>query len=461
MKIQKISEITATLPFTEYDFLQKYRESFLLSELGRIHERLPLKELAAKLIPSSDPGIRRGRKPLFPPEGEVALMFLKPYTGLSDDGLVELLNGSIHMQMFCGVLIDPSEPLRNGKVVSAIRNRLAASLDIADMQKILYGHWKQDMTDTDMFLTDATCYESHLRFPTDVKLLWECCEWLYGLLVEKCRLFGEKVPRTKYREIEKARLVHAKQRRPKKSETRKIRRRLIRLLDRITVEWRRLNRITGGLITLTAEQYKRTMACSQVLEQQRVLIKGGTVDGRVVSIDRPYIRPIVRGKENRRVEFGAKVNSIQIDGISFIEHLSFDAFNEGVRLKECIECHKELTGEDPKRIGADTIYANNANRTLCAKEGITTCFARKGPKPKQEDAELSTVRRIIGNLRATVMEGSFGNQKLHYGMGCIQARNRRSEILQVFFGIHMANAAVLAARRLAKEEDRKRKRRSA
>ena len=212
---------------------------------------------------------------------------------------------------------------------------------------------------------------------------------------------------------------------------------------------------------MTAEQYKRTMACSQVLEQQRVLIKGGTVDGRVVSIDRPYIRPIVRGKENRRVEFGSKVNSIQIDGISFIEHLSFDAFNEGVRLKECIECHKELTGEDPKRIGADTIYANNANRTLCAKEGITTCFARKGPKPKQEDAELSTVRRIIGNLRATVMEGSFGNQKLHYGMGCIQARNRRSEILQVFFGIHMANAAVLAARRLAKEEDRKRKRRSA
>ena len=388
-------------------------------------------------------------------------MFLKPYTGLSDNGLVELLNGSIHMQLFCGVLIEPSEPLRDGKVVSAIRNRLTATLDIGDMQKILYGHCKQDLTDTDMFLTDATCYESHLRYPTDVKLLWECWEWHHALLVEKCRLFGEKVPRTKYREIEKARLVYAKQRKPKNSETRKIRRRLIRLLEKITVGWRRLNRITGGLMTLTAEQYKRATACLQVLEQQRVLSKGGKVDGRVVSIDRPYIRPIVRGKENRRVEFVAKVNSIQIDGISFIEHLSFDAFNEGIRLKECIECHKKLTGEYPKRIGADTIYANNANRTLCAKEGIITCFARKGPKPKQEDAELSTARRIIGNLRATLMEGSFGNQKLHYGMGCIQASNRRSEVLQIFFGIHMANAGVLAARRLAKEEDPKLKRKSA
>ncbi len=58
------------------------------------------------------------------------------------------------------------------------------------------------------------------------------------------------------------------------------------------------------------------------------------VEHRIVSIDRPYICPIVRGKENKRVEFGTKVNNIQIDGISFIEHLSFEAFNEGIRMKQ-------------------------------------------------------------------------------------------------------------------------------
>jgi hypothetical protein len=26
---------------------------------------------------------------------------------------------------------------------------------------------------------DATCYESCIRFPTDVKLLWECCVWIF------------------------------------------------------------------------------------------------------------------------------------------------------------------------------------------------------------------------------------------------------------------------------------------
>ena len=158
------------MPFTEFDFLQHYRDSFAKSELGRIRAQLPLKELAAELATRTHKR-RRGKKPLFSAEGEIALMFLKAYTGLSDDGLIELLNGSIHMQMFCGVLIDPANPIKDGKIVSAIRNRLARHLDINSLQRILYARWEGDLKDKDLCLTDATCYESHLRFPTDVKLL--------------------------------------------------------------------------------------------------------------------------------------------------------------------------------------------------------------------------------------------------------------------------------------------------
>ena len=158
------------MPFTEFDFLQHYRDSFAKSELGRIRAQLPLEELAAELA-SRTHERRRGKKPLFSAEGEIALMFLKAYTGLSDDGLIELLNGSIHMQMFCGVLIDPANPIKDGKIVSAIRNRLAGHLDIDNLQRILYARWEGELKDKDLCLTDATCYESHLRFPTDVKLL--------------------------------------------------------------------------------------------------------------------------------------------------------------------------------------------------------------------------------------------------------------------------------------------------
>ena len=68
-----------------------------------------------------------------------------------------------------------------------------------------------------------------------------------------------------------------------------------------------------------------------------------------------------------------------------------------------------MTGVPVTRIGMDTIYANNENRKYCTENSITTNFVRKGPRPKDEPAEISSARRIIGNLRATVMEGSFGN----------------------------------------------------
>jgi hypothetical protein len=450
VKIQKIGDIQPSLPLTEYDFLKKYHESFAVSELGRIHAMLPLKEMAEELashFPKKQP---QGNKPMFPPEGEIALMFLKPYTRLSDDGLIEMLNGSIHMQMFCGVLIDPSNPIRNGKIVSAIRNRLAPALDIVRQQSVLYKKWEGLLNDKGLCISDATCYESHLRYPTDIKLMWECCEWLHELLHKACREQGERLPRSKYNDVAKARLAYAKQRKPKKSATRKIQRRLLSLLGKLIGQW-------NGL---SAEQHKRILAVREVYRQQWDHFNQKEVRHRIVSIDRPYIRPIVRGKENKRVEFGAKVNNIQIDGISFIEHHSFEASNEGTRLKQCVKYQESLTGVKVTRIGMDTIYASNENRKYCTEHGITTNFVRKGPKPKDEPTDISTARRIIGNLRATVMEGSFGNQKQHFGVGRIAARNRHSETLLLFFGIHMANAAILAARQLATELSSKEKKRA-
>lgn len=439
--------------------MKKYRASFEASELGQIYRQLPLKELGRLLLSRFPRKGPQGRKSLFPIEGEIALMFLRSYTGLSDDGLVEMLNGNIHMQMFCGVHIDPCHPLKNGKIVSAIRNRLASVLDMKEMQRVLFENWKASLHHLDRCLTDATCYESLLRFPTDIKLLWECCEWLHSLTAKTCKSLGERQPRNKFHDVEKARLAYAKQRKPKKAATVKLQRRLLSFLRKQLGQWQLLRSQFSPDIHLTVGQEKRLMAVSRVYRQQIDHFNNKQVKHRIVSIDRPYIRPIVRGKENKRVEFGAKVNNIQIDGISFIEHHSFESFNEGIRLKQCIAYQEELTGVKVKEIGADSIYANNENRKFCTENGITTSFARKGPRPKEDGSR--TVRRIIGNLRATVMEGSFGDQKMHYGLARIAARNRCSETLQLFFGIHMANAAILAARKKADEEKESQKRKVA
>jgi transposase, IS5 family len=51
------------------------------------------------------------------------------------------------------------------------------------------------------------------------------------------------------------------------------------------------------------------------------------VKQRIVSLAKPYVRPIVRGKEIKPVEFGAKVHKVLVGGLSFIEHLSYENFN--------------------------------------------------------------------------------------------------------------------------------------
>ena len=172
------------------------------------------------------------------------------------------------------------------------------------------------------------------------------------------------------------------------------------------------------------------------------MFEGRKVNDRIVSIDRYYVCPIVRGKETKSVEFGAKVNNIQIDGISFIEHLSFKAFNEGIRLKDCIRMQQKLMNVRVKRVAADSIYANNANRKFCTKYGISTSFVRKG-RAAQDEPLRKVLRSELSKERATQLEGSFGTQKQHYSLARIKARNKKTEILWIFFGIHTANAILM------------------
>ena len=449
VKIQKISEIEPRLGFTEFDMLKKYRQSFATSELGRLHALFPFSELAREMHLKSS---ALGRKSYFSPEGKIALMVLKSYTNFSDSQLIEHLNGNIHYQLFCGVQIDPLHPLTNPKIVSAIRQELADRLDIESLQAILADHWKPYLENLHVCMTDATCYESHLRFPTDVKLLWEGIVWLHRHLCKHCRRLHIQRPRNKYLDVSRAYLAYSKLRKRRKSQTRMITRRLLQLLEKLLDQLEQIHSSYRNRLTLSSDYQRRFSVIQTVLEQGKNLFAGKKVSNRIVSIDRHYLRPIIRGKETKSVEFGAKVNNIQIDGISFIEHISFKAFNEGVRLKDCIHLQQQLTGVRVKALAADSIYANNANRKFCTKYHISTSFKRKGRAAKDEPLR-KILRSELSRERATRLEGSFGTQKQHYSLARIKARNRKTEVLWIFFGIHTANAVCM----IEKVEKKKRK----
>lgn len=441
-KVQKISELAPTFKFTEFELFERYKISFAKSDLGKLHSTLPLKELAKK-FGLTNTSLRCGRKSYFSPEGKVALMFLKAYTNLSDSKLLSQLNSCIHSQLFCDISINPADNLTNSKIISDIRCELGNKLNINKLQETLAQHWKPYLENLHVCMSDATCYESHVRYPTNMKLLWENCKWLMRWIKKLCKRYNLRQPRNKYSSIEARYLSHSINRKRKKSRTKVLTRSLLNLCSKLS---KQLTDILNNKLVRrpgTKDFIARRKIINIIISQQTsILIDGIKIPNRIVSLGKDYLRPIVRGKETKSVEFGAKCNNIQVDGISFIQKISFDAFHEGILAPNCIMLQERLFNKKVSQFAGDKAYGTNANRKYCTANNIYTSFVRKG-KASSDEAQKRKLRSILGKERATRLEGSFGTQKQFYSLQKIKAKTKKTELLWIFFGIHTANASVM------------------
>ena len=418
-------------------------KQFLASSLGQLYQAIPFSELCA-LFPS---GSNRGRPARLELRGGIALQILKAYLGLSDEKLVDRLNTDWALQYFCGIQLGPGEHIGDKDLVGRWRRYLAKYIGYAAFQAKLVQHWRPFMEQTQAVLMDATCYESHLRYPTDVKLLWESSVWVWDLLDQHCKAAGIGKVRRKQKALRAAFLSYQKRRRKTHKLERKLRGRLLYFLAKGLRAWDQYVFERGVL--LTQRHFAGLQTIRTIWEQQQCHFDDPTakIKDRIVSLAKPYIRPIVRGKETKRTEFGAKVHAFQVDGITLVEYLSFSAFNESTRLSKTVELHESYFYA-ARQLGADQIYATNANRRFCTHQKITTSFVPKGPKPK-DPSPHAQMRQILSNARATEMEGTFGNEKQHYGLDRIRAKTEKTEVLWIYMGIWTASAVKIGRRMAA------------
>ena len=231
-------------------------------------------------------------------------MFLKNYSSLSDEKLIEHLNGNIEWQFFCGIYLG-FERIDNFKIVSQIRCELAAKLDIEEGQKILYDYWKPYIKKPDKVSIDATCYESEMRYPTGVKLLWECVEWSHKRMIKVCRFLSTPRLRTKYLKWAKRNVNFSKMRRKNNTQRDALRRSSLLLIKKL------LDFLKQHEHLLNSSEIKRMETIKRIyLQQYDWFHKEIKPEDRIVSLHKDYVRPIVRGKETKKVEFGSKVNKI-------------------------------------------------------------------------------------------------------------------------------------------------------
>jgi hypothetical protein len=433
-------------------------ERFLQTDFGKLYQTIPFKELAALVPAPSGSKSGRGCKAWLKVEGGIALLIAKHYLQLSDAMLVERLNTDWSLQMFCGIQLRPHEVIKDEDLPGRWRRYIGQHLDIEKWQLHLAAFWAPQMEEKHVALVDATCYESYIAYPTDAKLLWKGCTDVWNAINMLRRKAGLRRSRAvMYDKAKKYYLNIARRRKTSRKQNKKLCKSLLKFLDRLLKELHALMDCHGKQ-HLSNRMIKRLNVIENVKKQQWSIYFGkeATVPNRIVSLHKPYVRPIVRGKETKPVEFGAKVNKLQVNGISFIEHISFEAFHEGNRLQQSIEMHQRYFGKC-HQAGADAIYATNANRKFCTTHNIATCFVRKGKEPADEirGTQQSTMRSLLAKERSTRLEGSFGNEKNHYLLNKIKAGTQSTELVWIFFGILCSNAVLLTKRRCQSQSSKK------
>ena len=284
-------------------------------------------------------------------------------------------------------------------------------------------------------IVDASVAEQAIRFPTDLGLLNEARELSERIIDElhvHSRCPQKKKPRT-YREVaRKAYLSVAKLKHPSNKRRRVGIRQQLQFLRRNLshIEAMLTDYPYGTPLPLPNWLLRRYWVLPHLFEQQYKMYTTHTrrCDDRIVSISQPYIRPIIRGKQGKTVEFGAKISvSLTDRGLAHVDKLHWNAQHEGHDLQGQVEAYKKRYGCYPEVVIADTAYGSRDNRSFLKQRNIRFAGKPLGRSPKitaenaDEMKRLKAQRRQEYRLRIPI-EGKFGQGKYGYRLNNIRAR---------------------------------------
>lgn len=377
----------------------------------------------------------------------IAAIIVKHKLGLDDRGTVEMIKENIYLQYFCGLKSFTTKRVFDPSLFVDIRKRLGGeefekfNQMVIDKSEQIKPHQsrikrksksdKQNEDDTGntnrgTLKVDATVADQEIKFPTDVGLLNTSRENLERIidLLYIAAADGVK-PRTYRRVARKKYLNLSKKKRKSKKE---IRRGIKAQLQYVTRNLKITNQLLSNpgreeLITKRDRELIQTII--KVYEQQKWMYDNKThsCTERIVNIFQPWVRPIVRGKEKNKTEFGSKINVSEVEGFCRIDKLSWEAYNEGTNLEVQVENFKTVYGCYPKVLLADGIYLTRQNRKYLKEKGIEIYGKPLGRPPKSpKETASQRYRKKKKAARRNHIEGKFGQGKRAYGLNNIKAR---------------------------------------
>ena len=268
-------------------------------------------------------------------------------------------------------------------------------------------------------IVDATCAPSHIRYPQDASLLNEARENTEKILDVLHNPADGRKPRTYRKQAHKDFLQFS---RSKKKTAKKIHKAVGKQLRYLA---RNLTAIEAKLAQgrmLTKKQANRLSTIYNLYSQQKTMYDNHShsISDRIVSVGQPFLRPIVRGKVGKPVEFGSKLDISVVNGWSRLECFSFNAYNEAGNLQAMAERFRTREGHYPIRILADKIYRNRDNLHYCKERGIHLTRPALG-RPKKDEIRDAT-QNFIDECERVEVERRFSLAKRKCGLGLIMTK---------------------------------------
>lgn len=405
----------------------------------------------------------------------IAALIVKHMLRLDDRGTIQMIQENIYLQYFCGLKGFTTKAVFDASLFVDIRKRLGSQqfdafnrlvIDKSQQLKPHQARIKRKATDKNKdnsddnapsppgadnrgtLKVDATVADQEIKFPTDAGLLnasREKLEMIIDLLFIK--EIDIQKPRTYRRKARKDFLNFSKKKHKSKSVIRKAIKTQLQYVHRdLGIVDQLLAKSPGREMILSPKEKELLQVIRIVYQQQKEMYdtRTNSCKDRIVNIFQPYIRPIVRGKDGKKTEFGSKINVSEVDGFCSIDRLSWDAYNESADLKLQVENFRKQYGCYPKVLLADRIYLTRENRNFLKEKGIQIYGPPLGRPSKKNP--MTAARKYRHRKKAAErnhVEGKFGQAKRGYGLNNIKARLASTSISWVQAIIFVMNLTKL------------------
>lgn len=393
---------------------------------------------------------------LFAAEGRPAIraryvlgtLILKHQFQMSDEEILQLVLENPYCQYFLGLAQFTTTMPFEVSSLSRVRERLGDKTFQEFEQTLITTLVTKKLIQPKGLQVDATVYESDITYPTDCGLLEKArtfCVKQIGRLSDTVK----KKVRTYCRVARKAYLNFTKKKQKTHKQIRRMQKTLLQYLRRNIAQVTALVEQAKALGHTVSQDISETFEIvKKIYAQQKEMYdeKKKSIAARIVSLHKSYVRPIVRGKNGKDVEFGAKVELSCVDGFLFADHMSFDNFNESAKLEASVSAFQSRFKKLPEYVAMDQIYGTRENRKYLEEKGIRASVKPLGRQKHDSAADPETRWRKRKQRERNRIEGAIGNSKTNHDLGIVRSKNAKTEESWIRMALLSRNIMLAAVR---------------